>query len=87
MKEREATTWSGLGMLLLLLAILAALVWSLVGAIQTQQVARLVASLVGIVVALFLLAGLYMVEPNQGRVLTLFGAYRGTERRAGLRLA
>ena len=87
MKEREATTWSGLGMLLLLLAILAALVWSLVGAIQTQQVARLVASLVGIVVALFLLAGLYMVEPNQGRVLTLFGAYRGTERRSGLRWA
>jgi regulator of protease activity HflC (stomatin/prohibitin superfamily) len=28
-----------------------------------------------------------MVEPNQGKVLTLFGAYRGTERRAGLRWA
>jgi len=85
MKERDASTWNGLGMLLLLLALLAGLVWNLIVAIQTQSLPRLLVSLPGILVTLFLLAGLFMVEPNQGRVLTLFGAYRGTERRAGLR--
>jgi regulator of protease activity HflC (stomatin/prohibitin superfamily) len=43
------------------------------------------------VVALVLLGlalpGFFMVEPNQSRVLTLFGAYRGSERTAGLRWA
>jgi len=87
MKERDASTWNGLGMLLLLLALLAGLIWNLIGAIQTQSIPRLLVSLLGILVTLFLLAGLFMVEPNQGRVLTLFGAYRGTERRAGLRWA
>ncbi len=87
MKEREAATGNGLGVLLVLLAVLAALVWNLVGAIQTQGILRLVLSLVGLLVTIFLLAGLFMVEPNQGRVLTLFGAYRGTERGAGLRWA
>lgn len=46
------------------------------------------------VVALLLLAGLlvcwfgfYMVQPNQGKVLQLFGRYAGTDRREGLRWA
>jgi len=87
MKEREAATGNGLGMLLVLLAVMAALVWNLVGAIQSQSIPRLLLSLIGLLVTIFLLAGLFMVEPNQGRVLTLFGAYRGTERSAGLRWA
>lgn len=38
-----------------------------------------------IVLAFLLLKGLFMVEPNQARVLTLFGAYRGTVTATGLR--
>jgi len=87
MKEREASTGNGLGMLLLLLAVFAGLVWNLIGAVQADSIARVVVSVVGFVVVFVLLGGLFMVEPNQGRVLTLFGAYRGTERRAGLRWA
>jgi regulator of protease activity HflC (stomatin/prohibitin superfamily) len=30
-------------------------------------------------------AGFFMVQPNQGKVLTLFGSYVGTEKRSGLR--
>lgn len=30
-------------------------------------------------------AGFFMVQPNQGRVMTLFGSYVGTEKRTGLR--
>ncbi len=32
-------------------------------------------------------AGLYMLHPNQAAVLTLFGAYAGSDRKAGLRWA
>lgn len=35
--------------------------------------------------ALALWAGFFMVQPNQGKVLTLFGSYVGTEKRTGLR--
>ena len=35
--------------------------------------------------ALFALKGLFVVQPNQARVLQLFGAYRGTVRATGLR--
>ncbi|MCA0175095.1 MAG: SPFH domain-containing protein [Proteobacteria bacterium] len=43
----------------------------------------LIAALV--LVAALAAAGLYMLQPNTGYVLTLFGAYRGTDRSAGLR--
>lgn len=32
-----------------------------------------------------LLAGLYMLQPNEGAILTLFGKYQGTDRTEGLR--
>lgn len=41
--------------------------------------------LVYMVIILVCLAGFFMVQPNQGKVLTLFGSYVGTEKRNGLR--
>jgi regulator of protease activity HflC (stomatin/prohibitin superfamily) len=35
--------------------------------------------------AAFCFAGLYMLQPNQAAILTLFGEYRGTDRSEGLR--
>lgn len=37
-----------------------------------------------LIVTVFTLPGLFVVAPNEGKVLTLFGKYRGTEKRAGL---
>ncbi len=74
-------------MLLLLLGALGGSVAMTVLGAQAGDPRRIVAGMVAAVVAIFLLAGLFMVEPNQGRVLTLFGAYRGSERAAGLRWA
>lgn len=45
------------------------------------------AFLLGVLVSIFLLAGLYTLQPNQGAVLTLFGNYQGTDRNAGIRWA
>jgi len=43
--------------------------------------------LITTVLFIFGLAGLFTVAPNQGHVLQLFGAYRGTAREQGLRWA
>lgn len=40
--------------------------------------------LAGIIIALFLLPGLILVNPNESRVLLLFGEYRGTVKQNGL---
>jgi len=39
------------------------------------------------IVAIVLLAGLYMLQPNESAILTLFGKYIGTDRNEGLRWA
>lgn len=40
---------------------------------------------IGSAIALSLWFGFYMVQPNQGKVLTLFGSYVGTDKNTGLR--
>jgi len=41
----------------------------------------------GMLLAVWCLAGLYMLQPNQAGLLMLFGSYRGTDRSEGLRWA
>jgi regulator of protease activity HflC (stomatin/prohibitin superfamily) len=41
----------------------------------------------GVLVGAWCLAGLYMLQPNQAALMTLFGSYRGTDRGDGLRWA
>lgn len=86
-KEHAASSLPGIPLLLALLAADGLLVWRIVTAAQQQRFPLVLLSMLGIVVTIVLLIGLFMVEPNQARVLTLFGAYRGSERRAGLRWA
>lgn len=45
----------------------------------------LLAAIFGLFTSLFLWIGFYMIQPNQGAVITLFGEYRGTDRTEGLR--
>src|SRR5690242_5348546 len=87
MKERQATTTNGLVMLLLFSGALVGCIFLVVLGAQGADPLKIVGGLVGAVAVFLLLCGLFMVEPNQGRVLTLFGAYRGSERQGGLRWA
>lgn len=50
-------------------------------------VGGIVAAVLVFLVAGFVGVGLYTVQPNQARVLTLFGDYRGSDRTPGLRWA
>jgi regulator of protease activity HflC (stomatin/prohibitin superfamily) len=58
-------------------------VTALLGAV-ISKVLVLVAILV-LVFALVLLAGFYMIQPNEAAAITLFGDYRGSDRNPGLR--
>ena len=86
-REREQHTAPGLLMLVILLTILLVSAAGLIRAARRQDGAA--AAAFGAVLALDLLAfaGLFTVAPNEGQVLQLFGAYRGTAKEEGLRWA
>jgi regulator of protease activity HflC (stomatin/prohibitin superfamily) len=76
--EKTASTANGIFMLLLLIGLLALLVFLL----ASRAIPFVIATAVAIA---FIAGGFFMLQPNQAGVLTLFGDYLGTERRAGLR--
>ena len=86
-RERDYNGIPGLPMLLLLLVVDAGLLWMLIQNIQEQAAVEIVLYAVLIAVATFLTGGLFMVNPNEGKVLQLFGAYKGTAKIQGLRWA
>jgi regulator of protease activity HflC (stomatin/prohibitin superfamily) len=86
-RERAYNGLPGLPILLLLLAVDAGLVWMLVMNIQDRAAAEIVLDAVLIAIATFLTGGLFMVNPNEGKVLQLFGEYKGTAKLQGLRWA
>ena len=86
-QERPATTQSGYAMLLAMLALLAFIVWSATtGGIAAGRPGLWLFSMVLAVFAfMFIAVGFYMIQPNQAAVITLFGEYKGTDRKEGLR--
>ena len=90
-REREYGAVSGWGALVVLLAGAAFFIWQvIVRARQIQEANQpllLALSIVGVVVCAFLLLGLFVVNPNEGKVLQLFGKYVGTVKAPGLRFA
>lgn len=82
--ERKAATSSGYLMLLIALAAVAAIFYA---APQIEAGAEwAIWTLIGSSIALMLIApGFYMLQPNQGAAIMLFGSYKGTDRNTGLR--
>ena len=82
--EHGAATSSGYGMLLAMVATLAIGVFG--GTlIEHDPAPGGIVVTVASVLFLFVLCGFYMQQRNQATALTLFGAYKGTDRNAGLR--
>ena len=86
-RERGAQTTSGLLMLAVFLILTAVAVVGVVRAARAADVFVAIVCVVVILASLLGLAGLFTVAPNQGLVLQLFGAYRGTAKQEGLRWA
>ncbi|GAB2513105.1 SPFH domain-containing protein [Lysobacter humi (ex Lee et al. 2017)] len=84
MKEITARSLPGLPVLFALLLAGAADGWFFATSVATSPGAAGLAALVGALL-FFGLFGLYMLEPNQAAVLSLFGKYVGTDRTDGLR--
>jgi regulator of protease activity HflC (stomatin/prohibitin superfamily) len=81
--EIEARSGSGY---LLLIVLLALQVASVAGAVFMPGVIKVIAVLAAVIIFICWF-GFYMVQPNQGKVLQLFGQYAGTDRNNGLRWA
>ena len=84
-QEARAASFNGYLMLLATLALLAWSIMAFVAFADGRSGAQLGAGIVGMFLALFVSIGFYMIQPNQGVALTLFGAYKGTDRNEGLR--
>jgi len=86
-REKEQKAVSGYAALAILLLVLSASIYGFVQGVMQQDKAMIVGTIVAFVASLVMLAGLFVVDPNEGRVLQLFGSYVGTVKQPGLRFA
>jgi regulator of protease activity HflC (stomatin/prohibitin superfamily) len=86
-REREVTPLPGLPVVLVLIAATGLTIWGAVDAAQDDAPLLLVTYLLLAVLSVFLMAGLFVVNPNEGKVLQFFGDYVGTVKQPGLRWA
>jgi regulator of protease activity HflC (stomatin/prohibitin superfamily) len=85
MKENQMQSHNGISLLLVFLAIGLVAAYGIYTGAQAGSFAMALGSVAVLVLTLFLSLGLYMVEPNQASVLSLFGKYVGTVKEQGLR--
>ncbi len=78
---------SGYVALIALFLALGAGIFGLVRGVQAESVVQVIVWAVALLFILIGYAGFFMVNPNEARVLQLFGKYVGTARRPGLRYA
>ena len=62
-------------------------IYEFIQGIREPSGAMLISASVALAVALVLLTGLFVVNPNEGKVLQFFGKYAGTVKQPGLRWA
>ena len=83
-REFPKKALNGLVMLFVLLAASTAVVRGLVMALASQDPPRIIGAVLVVVATALAWGGLMIVQPNQGKVLQLFGSYAGTVREQGL---
>jgi regulator of protease activity HflC (stomatin/prohibitin superfamily) len=86
-REKQRTVASGYLALFVLTAGSALTVWWMVRAIIAESAFSIIAACVVATIVSFLWAGFFIVNPNEARVLQLFGSYVGTCKMPGLRYA
>lgn len=86
-KEKELHTPSGYLMLVVLPLLQAFTIYLFIRAAGHHVPWQVLGTILLNIAVFICWFGFFMVHPNQGRVLQLFGAYRGTEKTPGLRWA
>ena len=84
-REREVRAIAGGPVAVVLIALELGLLTAVVKNVNDAWVA--IPCVIGMLTAIVLMAGLFVVQPNEGKVLQLFGRYVGTVREPGLRWA
>ena len=85
-EERTAHTFSGYVMIAVALLLFAALVYFALAVVDSGgSVGSIAAACLSLIALAISVGGFYMLQPNQAAAITLFGAYRGTDRSEGLR--
>jgi regulator of protease activity HflC (stomatin/prohibitin superfamily) len=94
--ERRVWSTSGFRVLIIFVVLLALIAWRtyeltlgepsiLSGLPDAHPVGFVIATVIRVLLLILIASGFYMIQPNQTAVITLFGAYRGTDRNHGLR--
>jgi regulator of protease activity HflC (stomatin/prohibitin superfamily) len=86
-RERDYAALPGIPMTLLFVAAMGIILYAIVTGAERGSAGRLIGLSLALLLDIFLFAGLFIVNPNEGRVLQFFGDYAGTAKHAGLRWA
>jgi regulator of protease activity HflC (stomatin/prohibitin superfamily) len=84
LREVESRPAAGIPVALLLVAGVIAGIFTLITGAKSSNALLAVGGVLLVVLTLFCLPGLFTVAPNEGKVLTLFGNYKGTVKTSGL---
>lgn len=82
-QERARTVFSGYPMLFLGLLLAIATIWVFVTGVRADRVLLLIPSGLLLLATVLTFVGLFIVNPNDARVLVLFGTYTGTVKKNG----
>jgi regulator of protease activity HflC (stomatin/prohibitin superfamily) len=86
-RERENTALPGLPVAIALITTVIVSAYALVQAARADEPGTAAISGGVLLLAVFFMTGLFVVNPNEGKVLQFFGRYSGTVKQAGLRWA
>ena len=86
-RERETNGITGIPVLLAVVGLGIALVFGVITGVDQDSFPLVLGSIVGIVLVALTVPGFFVVNPNEARVLQLFGKYAGSARQPGLRWA
>ena len=86
-REQIKIVWSGYVMIVVLAAVHIACGYGLFVALRAMSVGGIVVGVIAVLIVLICWAGLFMVHPNEAKVLQLFGKYVGTTHEPGLKWA
>jgi regulator of protease activity HflC (stomatin/prohibitin superfamily) len=86
-RERENAALPGLPILIGAIGLIVVSVYEFITGVREPSTAAVIWASTLFVVATVLLIGLFVVNPNEAKVLQFFGSYAGTVKRPGLRWA
>jgi regulator of protease activity HflC (stomatin/prohibitin superfamily) len=86
-RERENAALPGLPILIGAVVLILGSIYQFIQGVREPSATTLLGSALAFLAGIVLAVGLFVVNPNEGKVLQFFGSYAGTVKRPGLRWA